>query len=414
MDSRAQTEVDRLVTRLHKDASYADHQDVPSGSHKGLPVYVCPRADDHGRRDGLIPPGVAAVRGLIPRTGLKHVSNQSVGREAASDGLTEAERYRRYYGKSLQHHPTTPVRHELPPPHPVHEDYGQGLRQDDTQAARTVSRPADKPVARTTKKAAARPQSKTQVRTVPGGTVGASASKENRANPSKSRVVPVLREVDGGTDDETLDGFYDSLGGPAPGTREGSAEEREALASARGERLPPPLPPRVQDDQGVDEVVGIRRDIGVQEDPRVAEVAEIRRALAIANSAMGDQQALIARLQAEVDTLRKRPGPVVHETVRVQLAAEQEKIKLGGRGWECRVLGHLDFGRDGRSVVLTISDPGYASELMTEIQVGELVILHGSERTACGYAGECSKLYGDPSSPDFIAVFRFSLTGSGE
>ena len=178
--------------------------------------------------------------------------------------------------------------------------------------------------------------------------------------------------------------------------------------------MPPPLPPRVQEDPGVDEVAGIQRALGVQEDPRVAEVAELRRALAVANSAIGEQQELITRLQSEVDTLRKRPGPVVHETVRVQLAAEQEKIKLGGRGWECRVLGHLDFGRDGRSAVLTVADPGYASELMAEIQVGELVILHGSERTACGYAGECSKLYGDPNSPDFIAVFRFSLTGSGE
>lgn len=407
MDSRSQTEVDRLVTRLHKDASYADHQDVPSGSHKGLPVYVCPRADDHGRRDGLIPPGVAAVRGLIPRTGLKHVSNQSVGREAASDGLTEAERYRRYYGKSLQHHPTTPVQRvpqpSQPPqiPHPVPEDYGQGNGNGETPVTRPVATPVDKPVARAAKRAAVRPQSK-------------AVAPKNRVNPAKSRAVPVLREVDGGTDDETLDGFYDSLGGPAPGTLEGSAEEREALASARGERLPPPLPPRVQEEPGVDEVVGIRRDIGVQEDPRVAEVAELRRALAVANSAIGEQQELITRLQAEVDTLRKRPGPVVHETVRVQLAAEQEKIKLGGHGWECRVLGHLDFGRDGRSAVLTVSDPGYASELMAEIQVGELVILHGSERTACEYAGECSKLYGDPSSPDFIAVFRFSLTGSGE
>lgn len=396
MDSRSQTEVDRLVTRLHKDASYADHQDVPSGPRKGLPVYVCPRADDHGRRDGLIPPGVAAVRGLIPRTGLKHVSNQSVGREAASDGLTEAERYRRYYGKSLPQHSTTPVRRELPPPHPVNEDCGQGIRQEESQDNRTVAKPSDKPVAMTAKKAASRPQSKAQVRTVPGGTVGAAAATKSRVNPAKSRAVPVLREVDGGTDDETLDGFYDSLMGPAPGTLEGSAEEREALASARGERLPPPLPPRVQEDPRVDDVVGIRM------------------ALAVANSAIGEQQALIARLQSEVDTLRKRPGPVVHETVRVQLAAEQEKIKLGGRGWECRVLGHLDFGRDGRSVVLTVSDPGYASELMAEIQVGELVILHGSERTACAYAGECSKLYGDPNSPDFIAVFRFSLPGSGE
>ena len=146
----------------------------------------------------------------------------------------------------------------------------------------------------------------------------------------------------------------------------------------------------------------------------MVEVAELRRALAAANSAIGDQQELITRLQAEVDTLRKKPGPVVHETVRVQLAAEQEKIKLGGHGWECRVLGHLDFGRDGRSVVLTVSDPGYASELMAEIQVGKFVILHGSARTACEYAGECSKLYGDPSSPDFIAVFRFSLTVPGE
>ena len=396
MDSRYQTEVDRLVTRLHKDASYAEHQDVPSGPRKGLPVYVCPRADDHGRRDGLIPPGVAAVRGLIPRTGLKHVSNQSVGREAASDGLTEAERYRRYYGKSLPQHSTTPVRCELPPPHPVNEDCGQGIRQEEAQDTRTVAKPSDKPVARTSKKAAARPQSKAQVRTVPGGTVGEATATKNRANPAKSRAVPVLREDDGVTDDETLDGFYDSLRGPAPGTLEGSAEEREALSAARGERLPPPLPPRVQ------------------EDPRVAEVAELRRAIAVANSAIGEQQALIARLQSEVDTLRKKPGPVVHETVRVQLAAEQEKIKIGGRGWECRVLGHLDFGREGRSVVLTVSDPGYASELIAEIQAGELVVLHGSERTECTYAGECSKLYGDPNSPDFIAVFRFSLTGSGE
>ena len=393
MDSSAQDEVDRLVTRLHKDAGYADSQDVPSGSSKGLPVYVCPRADDHGRRDGLIPPGVAAVRGLIPRTGLRRVSNQSVGREAASDGLTEAERYRRYYGRSLQQRPAAPVSPALPP-HPVRDGYGQEGWQDETPAARSVANPVARTVSGPAKKAAGRPQSKHQARTVPGGTVSSASSPRNRANPAKSRAVPVLRADDGDADDGTLAGFYDSLRGPAPGTQEGSAEEREALASARGERLPPPLPPHVQ------------------EDPRVAEVVELRRALAVANSAIGEQQELISRLQAEVDTLRKKPGPVVHETVRVQLAAEQEKIKLGGRGWECRVLGHLDFGRDGRSVVLTVSDPGYASELIAEIQAGAIVILHGSERTACEYAGECSKLYGDPNSPDFIAVFRFSLTGS--
>jgi hypothetical protein len=56
------------------------------------------------------------------------------------------------------------------------------------------------------------------------------------------------------------------------------------------------------------------------------------------------------------------------------------------------------------SLVLTVTDPGYGSELLAAVQQGEVVILSSSGRTYCTYSGRCAKIYGDAGSPDFITT----------
>ena len=99
------------------------------------------------------------------------------------------------------------------------------------------------------------------------------------------------------------------------------------------------------------------------------------------------------------------------ETVRVVMSLPEERLKVGGRHWECRVMGALHVGRGGRCAVLTVCDPAYSSELLAEMQPGEVVVLSESARTYCTYAGHCAKIYGEQDSQDFIAAFWLALDG---
>ena len=85
--------LERLVTTVRPNRGYAKDQRADPG------VFVCPRADIYGGRDGVIPPAVAVSRGLVPR-GMRESTNEEIaaarGREAA-DGRSERERYLDYY-----------------------------------------------------------------------------------------------------------------------------------------------------------------------------------------------------------------------------------------------------------------------------------------------------------------------------
>jgi hypothetical protein len=130
-----------------------------------------------------------------------------------------------------------------------------------------------------------------------------------------------------------------------------------------------------------------------------AQVEELNRRLA-GYEALDAHYANIEREMHELQQSRDEPAA---ETVRVILSAAEERLKVGGRGWECNVMGALHYGR-GRSLILTMSDPAYASELFTEIQTGEVVVLSAAGRMSCTYSSRCVKIYGDAGSPDFIAM----------
>jgi len=114
------------------------------------------------------------------------------------------------------------------------------------------------------------------------------------------------------------------------------------------------------------------------------------------------ERELAAEREARKSAEAAVPPPA--ETVRVALSEQEQRLKVGGRGWECNIMGALHFGRSDRSLVLTVSDPGYASDLFAEIQPGEVAVLSAVGRTSCAYSGRCAKIYGDAGSPDFIAV----------
>ena len=237
------------------------------------------------------------------------------------------------------------------------------------------------------------------------------------------------RHVGGAGDADTLDGFYDELGRPNAGTgtlakeaARGTPQGAEAgtsgpsdpsgpVASAgRAAPVPPaplahgpsesgPMPP---------DAMGAALASMVAERDRLAEMASaLGRQVDELKYQLAGYEARdehYANIEREMHELHKSRGEPAAETVRAVLSAPEERLKVGGRGWECNVMGALHFGRAGRSLVLTVSDPAYASELFTEIQAGEVVVLSQAGRTSCAYSGRCAKIYGDAGSPDFIAV----------
>lgn len=100
--------------------------------------------------------------------------------------------------------------------------------------------------------------------------------------------------------------------------------------------------------------------------------------------------------------------------MRVVLSRPEERLKLGGRGWESKVMGALHFGRERRDLVVTVSDAAYAAELLASIRAGEVAVLSRGHRATCQYNGSCGKLYGDGDSQDYVACFRMSVSSIAE
>ena len=405
-----------LETRLSSDKGYTGE----SPAKDGLPGFVCPRADTYGGRDGIIPPGVAAVRGLVPR-GMRRISKADVARtadEARDSGKSEAEQYREYYGrgaKELQGQLVQPVQHMQPaqPVQPVQVKTAEQPSQQAQQASLPVTPPPPLPP------------------------------------PPPAPVSQVIRDPDDPgmfskhTGDsgyaDTLDGFYDELGRSNSGTAAAEGEAAPAVQRSAGSVASEPTGTAGTAETGTPSSGGSGGSGGSA--GRAAPVPPAPRAYGPSSSgpmppdAMGAALAsMVAErdrlydtatsLQAQVDELKRQlagyeardahyanierelrqsRGEPEAETVRAILSAPEERLKVGGRGWECNVMGALHYGR-GRSLILTMADPAYASELFTEIQAGEVVVLSASGRMSCTYSGRCVKIYGDAGSPDFIAM----------
>ena len=464
-----------LATKLPADKDYR-------GGHGDVKGFVCPRADSHGGREGIIPPGIAAEHGLVPK-GMRRVTIaqalETVNEQVAS-GQSEQERYLAYYGKGATAQPPakTPVA-----PDPVNTAARESAQEVLQRAlAKRLGKRAD------AKTAVATPKPPKAEPKVPART----KSVKQQVRPAQSSTQKASRMFPPGkpaaNPDDTLDGFYDSLRGSGLGTDEvgrsgtvkrkpgsrsrGGAGEahrpalpasartvpvsrdqpggavlamaaelardflKEAEASghlpnataefdawAAAERRKPyaplPDPTGAADPEAVDAAghadAPAPEDVPPPEpdadDEILAAVEQLAQERDQARQAYAELHRDYLVIDQEVQRLRKevqsRKPPVEHETVRVQLAGEPVRLKVGGRGWECRVMGHLDYTRTRNEVVLTVVETQYGAELLAEIQKGECVIVSERGRTACAYDGDCAKIYGDPGSSDFITCLRF-------
>lgn len=402
-----------MVTRMPRDKGY-DHKHTDAET---MGSFVCPRANSYGGRDGVIPPGLAIVRGLKP-VRMRKISVADTGRssmEAREGGKTESDSYMGYY--------TSPEREEAagskeepesapPPANPKKPAGGKAPRQD--KGRKGV-------------KEAASPKKPDRMFSGPGAGAG---------------------------DDDTLDGFYDGLSGSGFGTEDTSewVKQRGSSEAAVAARR------AVESGQaGLDLGAGDSETV-VAEVERTGEGLEVRR-MEPARGETADSVAvrmLLDRnraLQEEVDRLRNGSGSsksgqpassddfaelestvlkqrdqiealrkeneelkeaaassgvTRHDTVRVVLSKEEEKIRIGGKYWSCNIMGSLHFSRDGSEVVLVTSDAGYSSDLAGTIQNGKVAIVTGSGRTYCTYAGNFAKIYGESDTMEYVAMFRFS------
>ena len=410
-----------LETRLSSDKGYTGE----SPAKEGLSGFVCPRADAYGGRDGIIPPGVAAVRGLVPR-GMRRISKADVARtadEARDSGKSEAEQYREYYGRGAKERQEQQAKQAQQ----AQAERAAQATQDARAAGPATSQPPPLPPkprkAVKAVKAAASPRP-APPRRAPAPAPAPAPRQDVLRDPDDPGMFS--RHAGGAGDADTLDGFYDELGRPnagtgtpAKGAARGMLQGAEAGTSgpsdpsgpgaSAGRAAPVPPAPRAygpsESGPVPPDAMGAALASMVAERDRLAEMA----------SALGRQVDELRHQLAEYEArdehyaniereLNKSRGEPMAETVRAILSAPEERLKVGGRGWECNVMGALHFGRAGRSLVLTMSDPAYASELFTEIQAGEVVVLSQAGRTSCAYSGRCAKIYGDAGSPDFIAM----------
>ena len=410
--------IDSLVTRLPPDKHYTGE----SPATQGLAGFVCPRADSYGGRDGIISPGVAAVNGLVPR-GMRKVSVRDVSKSAdaaVACGATESAKYREYYngpGKSASAQSQAQSQAQSPEPRQaqVRRTRPAPAREDSRMASAVaqLTRERDELIRKMAEMQASERKVRYEASRIPqtarglgrgrgrgcgrirpaawGGRIERTELPEPAipVRPSiPSRPVPgrarPQREVlsdpddpgmfskyaDSPAGDDTLDGFYDSLAGAPAGTGETDAGTPEQ----------PKTP------------------VYVQRGPDAAAVPDAPRA----------REPQDAQVKSSGDA---RAADVAGETVRIVMSLPEEHLKVGGRHWECRVVGALHVGHGGRCAVLTVCDPAYSSELLAEMRPGEVVVLSESARTYCTYDGHCAKIYGEQGSQDFIAAFWLTLDG---
>lgn len=454
-----------LETRLGKDKAYSRASDF-TDKERSM-GFVCPRADAYGAREGVIPPGVAAVHGLVPK-GMRRIAPGDTAKhanEARDEGRTDVEQYREYYAQGAEaqrkagaydaalaarrvppatrapqvphvpqvsHVPQPPriapaVRPPVPPqaPPPVQgkaPTSPKGRSRKTVKTAKTAAAPAS---------GRARRLASLVMPATPASTPRRTAQEPTFRDPDDVRMFS--QYPDPPPDDNTLDGFYEGLRREPPGTVRGSGEAVRGMVSLASDMAPgglqpgegrayPAASPAYGDQDAAQELpsdppdstaaalaslVSERDQLRRMANDLSGEVGRLREMLE--GYAARDQHyaAIEQELAAEREARKSAEAavpPLVAETVRVALSEQEQKLKVGGRGWECNIMGALHFGRSDRSLVLTVSDPGYASDLFAEIQPGEVAVLSAVGRTSCMYSGRCAKIYGDAGSPDFIAV----------
>lgn len=470
-----------LETRLGKDKAYSRASGF-TDTERSM-GFVCPRADAYGAREGVIPPGVAAVNGLVPK-GMRRIAPGDTAKHANAardEGVTDVEQYREYYAQGAEARrraeaavvarraPSVPP---VPPAPPV-ASVPQAHRVPQLPHVVSAVRPPVIPQVPPPAQGKAPPKGRVRKTAKTVKTAAAPASGRARRlaslmpaapapasthtptpTPRRPPQEPVFRDPDDARmfspypdpppDDNTLDGFYEGLGREQPGTAGRPGEAAGGMVSIAGDMAPggpqpgegrayPAASPAYGDQ---DTARGLPSDPSDPSDPSAPSdppdstaaalaslVAERDRLLRMANDLSGevgrlremlegyaarDQHyaAIEEELAAEREARKSAEAAVQPpaETVRVALSEQEQKLKVGGRGWECNIMGALHFGRSDRSLVLTVSDPGYASDLFAEIQPGEVAVLSAAGRTSCAYSGRCAKIYGDAGSPDFIAV----------
>lgn len=412
-------QVKGLATHLAADSGYRRHEPGVG--------YVCPRADKWGARDGVIPPGVAAARGLIPK-GMREVTNDAVvrrARDAGKAGVPDPDRYEEYYGRGAAENAG---------------NSGNAGNAGDSSAELSQQQSRPEQPAKNDRRAqqASAPAAVTRGGSSEEGThsvdVAVDAIAANNGPSDPSRVFP--DSGDGVKDAETLDDFYAGLEGSGIGTSDfqggvrgmpGGAGKRASAAPASPLAQVPqpvhqPAPQLVPAPTGVAEVLRLVRELEAVRSECATVKSELDRALreyASLSQAHADLEAryrdVSVRLEAAASGLKE--AKTAHGKVRVRLSGRQEKMKLGGRDalgdvWEVRIMGHADFTDDGDEMVLTVIDQESASELLASMIVGEVIVLTAAGRFTCAYRGLCDKIYGDDESPDFITLFRFTVTGS--
>jgi len=440
-------DIRNLETRLGKDKAYSRASDF-TDKERSM-GFVCPRANAYGGREGIVPPGVAAVHGLVPR-GMRHIKPGDVARhanEARDEGRTDVEQYREYYAQGAEAQrkaeaeveaeaaarrapsvppvasvtpavvarpaPSMPSMPSMPsvPPAPVARKAPPKARARKTSAAASAGR--------------ARRLSSLVAPSVspfppPGGTPESPVS----GDPDDNRMFSQYPDVP--PDDNTLDGFYEGLRRDPPGTGRGPGEAAGNMVSVAGDVAPggpqpgegraypaaspahgdaSPQPAAPSDSVSVAAIASLvaeRDQLRRMANDLSGEVGRLREML---EGYAGVEQALAAEREARKSAEAAVPPPA--ETVRVVLSEQEQKLKVGGRGWECNIMGALHFGRSGASAVLAVLDPAYGSELIASLQAaesGSVVVLSAAARTYCTYAGHCVKIYGDADSPDFITL----------
>lgn len=385
-----------LETRVSDSKGYVGGSQLPAG----VTGFVCPRADSFGGRQGIIPPGVAAMHGLIPR-GLRKVTNADVGRRAVallSDDSSESDRYRDYYGSSSGDQQDTADTEDT-----------DTLQETDIPQELLDEAPARRPAAKRSvgSSKTLAPKKKQTVSQRAGKATRPVSLKKVEISDGYGDSRMFSNDLSEIQDEDTLDAFYADLSGSGEGTaglfgkleKRGSRQEEDSRgASAEGHPST---------------MVSLTDEHAERLEARCAELEEYVGRL---RSELGSAESRMAAYEEELTEYRRTLRH--HGRIRVFLGSRQEKLKLGGRGWECRVEGHIDLGPvvDGRAaeLVLTITDPAYSSELLSVMPYGDVVILSASGRTYCTYSGICDKLYGDSDSRDFIACFRFAIRDDGD
>lgn len=448
-----------LETRLGKDKAYSRASGFTE-TERSM-GFVCPRADAYGAREGVIPPGVAAVNGLVPK-GMRRIAPGDTAKhanEARDEGRTDVEQYREYYAQGAEAQRKAEAYAvaarrvpSVPPVAPVPQAPYVPQPPRIVPAVRPQVPPQAPPPARgkappkgRVRKTAAAPASGRARRL--SSLIAAPAPA-----PRRPMQEPTFRDPDDNgmfsrypdlpPDDNTLDGFYEGLRREQPGTGRGPGEADRSMVSIAGDVAPggpqpgegraypaaslthgdaspqpagrddrnaaqePSDPPDSVSAAALASLVAERDQLRMMANDLSGEVGRLREMLegyaARDQHYAGIERELAAEREARKSAEAAVPPPA--ETVRVALSEQEQKLKVGGRGWECNIMGALHFGRSDRSLVLTVSDPGYASELFVEIQPGEVAILSAVGRTSCTYSGRCAKIYGDAGSPDFIAV----------